>query len=123
MDNIAESITKENLYNAVEIDRKTGAVINRIERKMIMAIYEDNHRPFNSFRKGKITVMAKQSTIINKRMLIDGTGEGGGSNAFEMTPDSRQSHLPTDEEETPCCKVDLWKVAYFQSSMERVKEV
>jgi len=121
VDNIAESITKENLYNAVEIDRKTGAVINRIERKMIMAIYEDNHRPFNSFRKGKITTMAKQSTIINKRMFIDGTGGGGGNNAFEMTPDSRQSN--PDEEDTPCFKVDLWKVAYFQSSMERVKEV
>lgn len=118
IDNIAESITKENLFNAVDIDKKTGAVINRIERKMIMAIYEDNHQPFNSFRKGKITTMGKQSAIINKKMIID----GAGSHTFEMTSDPRESQQP-EEEDAPCCKVDLWKVAYFQNSMERVKEV
>ena len=120
VDNIAEKIAKDNLYNATDIDKKSGSVINRIERKMIMTIYEDNHQPFNScYRKGKCTSMGKQTSILNKNLIHNHDG-GGGSGDAQL--DSRQHHL-FDEDDTPCAKVDLWKVAYFQNSMDRVKEV
>eukprot|EP00111_Clytia_hemisphaerica_P014460 TCONS_00042573-protein len=107
VDNIAESIAKENLFNSVEVDKKTGSVNNRNERKLIMAIFEDIHRPFNGLRKAKIATA-----------VVKGKGKRD-SRAPSPSAENMLEDLVEENEKT----FDQWKMNFYQNSMDRVKEV
>ena len=125
--NIAEVMPKVNLFNAVEIEKKTGTVTNRIERKMIMGIFEDIHRTFNNLHKSKIAAVTtlRKSVPNNERKKTPKNGISmNGSRASGATSPTRgASGFPDDEAEQYEGRVDHWKMEFYQNSMEHVKEV
>ncbi|XP_047130657.1 ankyrin repeat and MYND domain-containing protein 1 isoform X1 [Hydra vulgaris] len=68
LDNIAENMPEENLFNAVWVEKKKGFIVCRNEKKMIMSVYESQHVYFKNKHK-KIDVMPfiqNSSVSINK---------------------------------------------------------
>ena len=59
--NIAEDISTENLFNTVELEKKTGTIINRNDRKTIMAVYEKLFQPFGASPVNKLVKSVKST--------------------------------------------------------------
>jgi len=122
IDNIAENMAKENLFNAVEIDRKTCAIINRNERKAIMSIYETILKPSNVFKKTKKALLTKAN--LQKRQHLSRLNSfAGGDSSRCSTVKTSTEYYSTDDEEIHENGFDPWKLDYYQKSMDHVKNV
>lgn len=127
VENIAEQIASENLFNAVEIERRTGAVVNRNDRKMIMALYEEIHKPFMSVKKMKPSLDKK---IFNKKNRSLGRQQSA-IDASENYSRSSISHVGTspnfatenEDRQREKANVVLWKVEHYRKTMDHVKDV
>lgn len=128
IENIAETMPKENLFNAVEIEKKTGTVTNRIERKMIMGIFEDIHRAFNNTHKSKITAVTALHKGIQvgerkKTPKYGSSAHDSRASGTTTSPTRRLSEFPDDESDHYEGRIDHWKMEFYQNSMAHVKEV
>lgn len=127
VENIAEQIASENLFNATDIERRTGAVLNRNDRKMIMAIYEEIHKPFMSVKKtAKPTLTKKNSS--KKRFSVppqqnnnNDFDQHSGRSSFCNTGAS-PNFSETEGVREQSSEV-LWKVDFYKKSMDHVKDV
>ncbi|XP_065644158.1 ankyrin repeat and MYND domain-containing protein 1 isoform X4 [Hydra vulgaris] len=73
LDNIAENMPKENLFNAVWVEKKNGFIVCRNEKKMIMSVYESQHVYFKNKHKNvdvmPFLVIMHESKIVSKCIL------------------------------------------------------
>ena len=118
IDNIAENMPAENLFNSVEWDKQRGMVTNRNDRKIILATYGTLRRDgtIGSIRtEKKISGASARST----RAAI---GEGMFNTATELNASNNEVDDENDEQ-TERNKYDNWKLAYYQKTLDRPDEL
>lgn len=124
VENIAEQIPDENLFNTTDIERKTGAVVNRIDRKMIMSLYEDIFKPFITLKKAKPTFTKKLSS--KKRFSVQTMPVDSYEQYLRASfcyGESISPVLSEPDEHRLQSSLVSWKVDYYKKSMDHIKEV
>lgn len=124
IENIAENMPKDNLFNTVELEKKTGTVINRNERKMILSLYEDIYKPFSA--KSQFRTERADTTRSSPRRKTSVKSSKSSSPTNSESPRSRRSSVDGDpyyNDENDTCGYDAWKLDFYQRSMDRVKEI
>ena len=122
--NIAENMAKENLFNSVEYEKKTGTIINRNERKLIIGIYESLYQPYSAIKRLKKETTTKSNKMENyHRRRMSRLNSSAYSQSSKSSANKTVYECSTDEDENSEGYFDPWKLEYYQKSMDRVKEV
>ncbi|XP_057302438.1 ankyrin repeat and MYND domain-containing protein 1-like [Hydractinia symbiolongicarpus] len=108
--NIAENMDyKDNLFISTELEKKTGIVINRNDKMMIMGKYEQLHKALvPSKRKKSLTPKKIRQHSFSK---------------FSTKSSTTKSESISDEGDLVDCSFDQWKLEFYQRSLNRVKKV
>ena len=124
LDNMAESMPRENLFNTVELDKRSGTVINRNDRKTIMALYETIHQPLFCAKSTNGNSRKKSAPAVSNRALSAMAAPPRRTSlALKMVSLAVKMEDESEEEEENVSVYDQWKMEFYQQSIDHVKQI